>query len=100
MSYFDISDAQFNPELRRLETTDPNHADVFNALYGQLIKNDVALKSVTDQALLAEFATNAEVKEVIDSMGGGTPEGGDEGGISEDEFATDEEVQELIDNIW
>ena len=44
MSYFDISGAVFNNQLRELETTDPAHADVFNALLGQLINNDVALK--------------------------------------------------------
>lgn len=44
MSYFDISGAVFNNQLRELETSDPAHADVFNALLGQLINNDVALK--------------------------------------------------------
>lgn len=44
MSYFDISGATFDENLRKLETTDPAHADVFNALLGQLINNDVALK--------------------------------------------------------
>lgn len=45
MSYFDISSAYFNENMRMLETTDPAHADVFNSLFGQLIKNDVALKN-------------------------------------------------------
>lgn len=44
MSYFDISGATFNENLRKLETSDPAHADVFNALFMQLINNDVALK--------------------------------------------------------
>ena len=44
MSYFDISGATFDENLRKLEITDPAHADVFNALLGQLINNDVALK--------------------------------------------------------
>lgn len=44
MSYFDISGAIFDENLRKLETTDPAHADLFNALLGQLINNDVALK--------------------------------------------------------
>ncbi|MFR1012232.1 MAG: hypothetical protein ACLSFU_06805 [Dorea sp.] len=44
MSNFDISGAVFNDQLRMLETTDPAHADVFNALFGQLIQNDVALR--------------------------------------------------------
>lgn len=44
MSNFDISGAVFNDQLRMLETTDPAHADMFNALFGQLIQNDVALR--------------------------------------------------------
>ena len=44
MSYFDISGATFDENLRKLETSDPAHAEVFNALLGQLINNDVALK--------------------------------------------------------
>lgn len=44
MPYFDISGATFDENLRKLETSDPAHADVFNALLGQLINNDVALK--------------------------------------------------------
>lgn len=43
MSYFDISGAVFNNQLRELETSDPVHADVFNAVFRQLINNDVAL---------------------------------------------------------
>ena len=45
MSFFDVNNAVFNEYLRKLETTDRNHADVFNELFGQLIQNDVALIS-------------------------------------------------------
>lgn len=44
MAYFDVSNAAFNEKLRMLEVTDPVHADVFNNVFKQLIKNDVALK--------------------------------------------------------
>lgn len=44
MSYFDVSNATFNEQLRMLETTDPAHADVFNPIFSQLIENDVSLK--------------------------------------------------------
>lgn len=47
MSYFNVDNAVFNEHLRMLETTDRNHADVFNELLGQLIANDVALKDAT-----------------------------------------------------
>ena len=43
MSYFDVDDATFNQQLRMFETTDPVHADTFNDVAEQLIKNDVAL---------------------------------------------------------
>lgn len=43
MSYFDISGAVFNNQLRELETSDPAHADVFNAVFRHVINNDVAL---------------------------------------------------------
>lgn len=45
MSNFDISSAIFNDQLRMFEITDPVHADLFNAAFGQLIQNDVALKN-------------------------------------------------------
>ena len=43
MAYFDTNGAAFNGNLRMLETTDPAHADIFNAAFRQLINNDVAL---------------------------------------------------------
>lgn len=59
MANFDISGARFNEQLRMLETTDPVHADLMNAMFWQLIKNDVAMrdavsvfaKSKNEQAL-------------------------------------------------
>lgn len=59
MANFDISGARFNEQLRMLETTDPVHADLMNVMFGQLIKNDVAMrdavsvfaKSKNEQAL-------------------------------------------------
>ena len=53
MSTFDVSNAGFNPNLRRLEPTDRAHADVFNELFGQLINNDVAIM----EAASGMFAT-------------------------------------------
>jgi hypothetical protein len=51
MAYFDTSNPEYNEHLRKLETTDPNHADTFNANFRQLILND---------AFLNEKATNPE----------------------------------------
>lgn len=55
MSYFDISGATFDENLRKLETSDPAHADVFNALLGQLINNDVALKEAVTNCQLQKM---------------------------------------------
>ena len=95
MAYHDITDPVFNDQLRMYETTDPVHADVYNAVDHQLINNDVALKQQLEE--VGEFATPAEVKVVIDDAIPDTPSGG---GIPEEDFATDEEVQEVIDDIW
>lgn len=45
MANFNISNPVFNGQLRKLETTDPNHADTFNTNFRQLIENDQALNS-------------------------------------------------------
>ncbi|MCX4268529.1 MAG: hypothetical protein OSJ62_07665 [Lachnospiraceae bacterium] len=42
---------EFDPNLRKLETTDRNHADVFNKEFEQLINNDAFLKAVTELAI-------------------------------------------------
>lgn len=42
---------EFNADLRKLETTDRNHADVFNKEFEQLINNDAFLKAVADLAV-------------------------------------------------
>lgn len=52
MADFVIKDPiEFNPILRKLETTDRNHADVFNKEFEQLINNDAFLKAVIDLAV-------------------------------------------------
>lgn len=52
MAEFVIKDPpEFNLDLRKLETTDRNHADVFNKEFEQLINNDAFLKAVMDLAV-------------------------------------------------
>ena len=52
MAHFTIKNPEeFVSELRKLETTDRNHADVFNALFDTLINNDAFLKKVADRAV-------------------------------------------------
>lgn len=63
MSNFVIKDPpEYEPALRMLETTDRVHADVFNALVGQLVNNDAflaALARETAQALAAHLGDGA-----------------------------------------
>ena len=63
MSNFDTSGASFNANLQMLETSDPCHADTFNALFAQLINNDVAI-----QKAAGGFAAdkNAQAKFLLD----------------------------------
>ena len=43
--------AEFSDELRRLETSDPNHAELtFNPNFQTLINNDVYLKNESEKA--------------------------------------------------
>ncbi len=52
MAQFTIKNPEeFTTILRKLETTDRNHADVFNVLFDTLINNDAFLKKVADRAV-------------------------------------------------
>lgn len=46
MAYFETSDARYGP-VRKLEPTDWNHADVFNATLMQMVKNTAAIHAAT-----------------------------------------------------
>ncbi len=63
MANFTIKDPpEYNPELRMLEPTDPNHADVFNRLYDQLINNEAFLAALarrTAHALAEHLGSDA-----------------------------------------
>ena len=61
---------EFSQELKTLEPTDRAHADVFNALFGQLINNDVFLAVLTRKTAEAveEFLTSKGKPEGIASL--------------------------------
>ena len=63
MAYHEISNPTYNANLRKLEPSDPNHADTFNAPLRQLLGNDIALNSqLTQKASQSSLdATNATV---------------------------------------
>ena len=46
MAYYETGNARYGP-VRRLESTDWNHADVFNATLGQMVKNTAAIRAAT-----------------------------------------------------
>lgn len=46
MAYYDVSNPVYGP-VRRLESTDWNHADVFNATLSQMAQNTAAVRAAT-----------------------------------------------------
>ncbi len=48
MAYFETTNARYGP-VRKLESTDWNHADVFNATLGQMVANSEAVRSSTSR---------------------------------------------------
>lgn len=54
---------QYNDQLRKIKTTDPVHADLMNLLFGQLINNDVFIKTLLSDS----NNDNVFVKALIDA---------------------------------
>ena len=48
MAYFETINARYGP-VRKLESPDWNHADVFNATLGQMVANSEAVRSSTSR---------------------------------------------------
>lgn len=48
MAYFDMTNPRYAP-VRRLETTDWNHADVFNATLMQIVQNTECVRTSTSR---------------------------------------------------
>lgn len=46
------TEAKFTEQMRKLEMSDPAHADLFNGIIGELLNNDVFLRTVANQLLL------------------------------------------------
>ncbi|WP_333861726.1 hypothetical protein [Clostridium sp.] len=57
MENFDTSNAKFNGEVRKLEITDPCHADTFNAIFNILVNNDVALNKKIEEDIKRELSS-------------------------------------------
>jgi hypothetical protein len=56
----------FSTDLRKLETTDPDHADTWNVLYERLINNDAFLKALVDKLM---NATEGHTHSGVDGQG-------------------------------
>lgn len=69
MKNFVVKDPpEYSDTLRMLETTDPDHADVFNALFEQLINNDAFLKRMIELLLNSlTVGTTKEIKAMLDA---------------------------------
>lgn len=57
MANFDISNAKFNGEVRKLEITDPCHADTFNTIFNILVNNDVAINKKVEEDIKRELSS-------------------------------------------
>lgn len=64
MANFPIDENQeaLELELRKIETSDPVHADIYNALYQKLINNDAFLERLADKMI-----RQAMISHVLDS---------------------------------
>lgn len=71
MSNFTVKDPpEYNDEMRMLEPTDPAHADVFNALFEQLINNDAFLATLARKTaeVVEEFIISKGMPKGIASL--------------------------------
>lgn len=48
MANYDVSNPKYSNEIRKLEKSDPAHANMFNPMFQQLLENDEALKHIKD----------------------------------------------------
>lgn len=65
MANFDIPDnPEFSSELRKFETTDPAHADLFNEVTEKLFTNELALKKMCEKPPL-NYTTNEDIDNIV-----------------------------------
>ena len=67
MAYHDITDPSYNDQLRMFETSDPVHADVYNAVAEQLILNDVAIRNGVGLSDLEEYVASIKFMIQLDN---------------------------------
>ena len=72
---------EFNGAMRKLETTDKAHADLFNGMFGQLLENEAYLKGNGGIAVMEEDIPLEERREgcfYLKVIGTEAEEGGEE----------------------
>ncbi len=68
MSDFLIPDnPEYSVEMRKLEVTDPAHANLFNAMFAKLLENDAYFKAQVNQVKkdLEDMAGGEEISEIV-----------------------------------
>lgn len=55
MANFDVTNPVYSNEMRMLRKTDPAHANTFNPLFEQLLKNDEAIRHMKDESTGATY---------------------------------------------
>lgn len=64
MSSFLIpDDPEYSVEMRKLEVTDPAHADLFNAMFQQLLENDAYFSKQISE--IKDIASEEEISEIV-----------------------------------
>lgn len=65
MADFEV-EKEYSEQLRKLETTDPAHADLFNSMFSTLINNDAYLNEQNNKIKQPEFDDSGSVDEIKD----------------------------------
>ena len=68
MANFEIPEnPEYIEEIRKFETTDPAHAELFNNVIKSLINNETFLKKVAEQQLRMINQNNLEITEHVEN---------------------------------
>ena len=65
MADFEV-EKEYSEQLRKLETADPAHADLFNSMFSTLINNDAYLNEQNNKIKQPEFDDSGSIDEIVD----------------------------------
>ncbi len=89
-------EAVFNKDMTALETTTPAYAPTFNAMFEQLLENDIALKESVDEHAGIGCDTTENIAELAKQL---MEEGGIVPPSPTDTIATEEQIEEVIEDL-